>query len=604
MSGSPSKAYQVSFPRRLVLLVLIPVLITTVALSVGALIAITRASLRYIEQTDASSIRAVSGLALQIAERGFEELLASRLSRDSRMVETVKVDSVKRIGDLATRFPGIRIAVVDLDTPSVVASDGPGPDLVAAVAAPYSAAADAVWVEGPEPALARWEHFPFYRWAIVAYEPRSAMIREAEAIRRAAVPATVGAMAILVVAILIIFRRLVERRLNAVAELAARVGAGAYPEVDIERRDEIGMIREAFRDMVARLADQRAALDRAIESLTHREERFRRIVESTSAGYFRIDRSGIIRDVNQATAELFGFKHPNDLIGRQLEDFTSAARDPDYDQAVEQIDRGLTVHSAPLVGRTINGEPRYVAFSAVPVFEHGAHTGAEGFLIDTTRLREARIHLEQSLREKEVLLQEVHHRVRNNLNVVISLLHLQLGVSSPDQRAALHAIASRVMSIALAHSMVHEVGRYNAIDASEYIGRVASETVQNSGSRTPVLLDLELQRVDLSLDTAVTVGLLCTEAVMNVLRHAFGDRRDGSLRIVYRLTDRTHELTIADDGVGLECGRGRSSTCGLGLQVMDLLAQQLDGSMEIRSDGGTTVTVRFPDRQPVSANVL
>jgi PAS domain S-box-containing protein len=206
--------------------------------------------------------------------------------------------------------------------------------------------------------------------------------------------------------------------------------------------------------------------------------------------------------------------------------------------------------------------------------------------------------LRQSLQEKEVLLREVHHRVKNNLQVVSSLLHLQ-SLHTYDQASAemFQESQHRVRSMALVHERLYRSNDLAQVDFTEYVETLASSLFQSykiDGSR--INLETNVHEVRLAIDTAIPCGLLINELVSNCLKHAFVGRDQGRVRIELMAATKSEVLlSIADDGIGLAPGIAPGNAKTFGMQVIAALVDQLHGELEIRHNGGTEVRILFPE---------
>jgi PAS domain S-box-containing protein len=216
---------------------------------------------------------------------------------------------------------------------------------------------------------------------------------------------------------------------------------------------------------------------------------------------------------------------------------------------------------------------------------------------DITTKREAEQRLKASLYEKEVLLREVHHRVKNNLQVISTLLDLHATTESdPRVLAAFRDSQARVKSIALVHGMLCRTENLSRVDLRSYIG----DLVQNLASahalpQGEVKLEFQLGDVEMDLERAVPCGLIINELVANAFEHAFSDGRRGTIRVeLEREPDGTIRLSVADDGTGFPGVDQSGEQPTLGLRLVGLLARQLRGKIEEERGAGTRVTLRFP----------
>jgi two-component sensor histidine kinase len=211
-----------------------------------------------------------------------------------------------------------------------------------------------------------------------------------------------------------------------------------------------------------------------------------------------------------------------------------------------------------------------------------------GTLADISERRAAEDRLRGALREKEVLLREVHHRVKNNLQVVASLLGLQgRAAGEPRARELFEESAARVSSMAMAHEQLYRSADLSSIDFASYLRQLARHLSARAGRRD-IVVDLRAQPCTLSLEVAVPCGLICNELLSNAFRHAFPGGRSGSILLETGATpDGGLLLAVADDGVGFPDGFRPEEASSLGWRMISSLAHQLGGH------------IRIPSRSPV-----
>lgn len=211
----------------------------------------------------------------------------------------------------------------------------------------------------------------------------------------------------------------------------------------------------------------------------------------------------------------------------------------------------------------------------------------------TERVR-AEAKIKASLKEKEILLQEIHHRVKNNLQVISSLLNLQSqGIQDTKTLEIFQESQNRIRSMALIHEKLYRSQDLARVDFAEYIRNLASFLIRSYRSRA-VRLDLRAGDVFLSIDNAVPCGLIVNELISNALKHAFVDGREGEIRVILRqANDHQVQLIVGDNGVGLPTDVDYMNTGSLGLQLVDMLVQQLDGTLEIRNNVGAEFEITF-----------
>ena len=222
-----------------------------------------------------------------------------------------------------------------------------------------------------------------------------------------------------------------------------------------------------------------------------------------------------------------------------------------------------------------------------------------GISLDITEQVDAEDRAVQALADKEVLLKEVHHRVKNNLQVICSLLGMQAAaLNDPKSANALRDSQDRVQSMAMIHEMLYGSEMLADLDFSEYAERLLGELSTShglGGSRVRLRTDVSPLRI--SVDRAIPCGLILNELISNAMKYAFPDEREGEILISLTPCGAEHAvLGVADNGVGLPDGFALQNTRSLGLRIVNILARQLDGELLVHSHPGTRFEVRFPSR--------
>ncbi|MBU7029835.1 MAG: PAS domain-containing protein [Theionarchaea archaeon] len=230
--------------------------------------------------------------------------------------------------------------------------------------------------------------------------------------------------------------------------------------------------------------------------------------------------------------------------------------------------------------------------------ENGQVTHITGVMVDITERKRAEEKIKQSLHEKEVLLREIHHRVKNNLQVVSSLLNLQSEYVKDGQYKKMFGESqNRIQSMALIHEKLYQSENLAEIDFKEYIISLVNGLVRSyEVTADKVSLVIEVEDVSLGIDTAIPCGLIINELVSNSLKHAFPDRRKGEITIRLRSINDMIELVVCDNGVGIPDDIDLKTTESLGLDLVTTLAEyQLDGEITLDRSNGTAFTVTFKE---------
>jgi two-component sensor histidine kinase len=201
-----------------------------------------------------------------------------------------------------------------------------------------------------------------------------------------------------------------------------------------------------------------------------------------------------------------------------------------------------------------------------------------------------------SLREKEVLLKEIHHRVKNNLQVISSLLNLQARyLTDPAARAIFNQSQNRVQSIALVHERLYESADLSHVDFAKYVVVLLDNIFDTYGATNRGISKIiDIGDAKLTVDVAIPCGLIVNEVVTNALKHAFPDGRRGTVRVsLVEGPKDMLELTVQDDGVGIPADIDPRNTVSLGLDLVTTFADQLNAEVEVARVGGTSFRFRF-----------
>lgn len=205
--------------------------------------------------------------------------------------------------------------------------------------------------------------------------------------------------------------------------------------------------------------------------------------------------------------------------------------------------------------------------------------------------------LEIKMLESQLLLKEMHHRVKNNLQVISSILNLELAqIENPSVREAVQISQDRVKSMALIHQKLYQHNNQEAINAEDYLGTLAGNLVKSYGARPEhIRLDLELSPLLLDVDTAVPLGLIANELITNALKYAFPDpqSRGGCIKVTLFLDEEQQlVLQVIDNGVGMDAPHPTGMGTSFGGKLVNLLRLQLNGTQEIAPPPGTAITLR------------
>ncbi len=278
--------------------------------------------------------------------------------------------------------------------------------------------------------------------------------------------------------------------------------------------------------------------------------------------------------------EFYRIVHPEDVAG--VKEATNRTKEG----AITHLDYRILRHGSDV---------RHVTSKMKPTFDR-RHCVVEilGTILDITDRKEAEEKVRRSLREKDVLLKEIHHRVKNNMQIISSLLNLQAAsTADPSAREILSESRQRVRSMALIHETLYQSDNFSDIDLDEYIRRIVIPLF-HSYKRDDIGCSISVQPMKLTMDAAVPCGLIVNELVSNALKYAFPSGAAGTVSVSIAVDDgHTVLLDVCDDGIGMPSTVRPESVQTLGLQLVNSLVHQLEGSMQIDSHKGTHVHVAF-----------
>lgn len=333
---------------------------------------------------------------------------------------------------------------------------------------------------------------------------------------------------------------------------------------------------------------------RAEDALRESEEKFRVLAETSPTAIALIQGERFVY-VNQAAVRLTGYSE-EELLDMHFWELTHA----DFREMVRNI--GLARQRGEQVPKqyqtkiiTREGDARWVAVSGSTMDFEGKPAGIVTFM-DVTEAKLAEQRIQAALQEKEVLLKEIHHRVKNNLQIVSTLLDLQSeSIHDVDALRSFRECQNRIAAMALVHEQLYQTRNFSSIDFHGYIEGLTKH-LYRSYVMDPdrISLVVDAGNVLLGIDQAIPCGLMVNELVSNALKYAFPGDRHGTISIGFQSEEEGWIcLTVADNGVGLPSGTDFFATETLGLQLVRMLVRQLKGDIRLDTNQGTSFHIRF-----------
>lgn len=375
-------------------------------------------------------------------------------------------------------------------------------------------------------------------------------------------------------------------------------------KIRIDQEDEIGQLAKSFETMITNLKKITASRDELNYEISQRiktEQKYRNLYENAQIGMFQsrvVD--GKMIESNSRMAQIFGYESPEECISKYVakEHYV----DPSQRVAVVKLlkEKGEIINFQTQI-RLDNGTIKWIQFSGT-ISECGDLF--DGVAADITEQKNAEQKVRASLDEKEVLLKEIHHRVKNNLQMIQSLLSLQLNeIEDKKQKKALIDSNSRIKSMSLIHETLTQSEDVGKLDIRQYISDIISYlkkiyTQPEKNIDFSILVD----EIEMNLDQCISCGLIINELVSNSMKYAFSSRTGGRISLILKAQNPDlAELTVSDDGRGFETMKNIETYKSLGLRIVNVLVKgQLKGTIRIKNENGVSFIINFPINRPIN----
>ncbi|MFI5143989.1 MAG: sensor histidine kinase [Ignavibacteria bacterium] len=331
------------------------------------------------------------------------------------------------------------------------------------------------------------------------------------------------------------------------------------------------------------------------ETFSGNKPYFEQIFDSRSEAILILDEKNEIVNVNKGFEKMFQFSL-NEAIGRTPYDIIVPDKlVAESKDILDTLNNGLNINKET-TGKRKDGHLINVLITGNRLnLDNNLH-GKYLIYTDISGHKKSEEQIKASLMEKEVLLKEIHHRVKNNLQVVSSLLYLQSRkITDKDVESMFLNCQNRVKSISLIHEKLYQTNDLARIDFDKYIKSLVYHLFNSFGVKSEqVGLTVNSENIFLTMDTAIPCGLIINELVTNILKHAFPSNRKGEIKIeVSYHRNNKFTLLVADNGIGLPVDIDIENTDTLGFQLVQTLIKQLEASLEINRENGTEYIISF-----------
>lgn len=336
------------------------------------------------------------------------------------------------------------------------------------------------------------------------------------------------------------------------------------------------------------------ARKQAEEALRNSEEKFRTYIEMSPNGIFITDEKGKYIEVNSASSKVTGYSQ-DELLSMDIIDITS----PDSQEAAAKMFQNL-LNTGRSVGELgyihKNGETRYWVVNAASL----SPTRFLAFVYDTTERKKSEEQIQSLLREKEIILKEVHHRIKNNMSTINALLTLQSGQSKePVVISALNDATSRVQSMMVLYDKLYQSSNFIQASIKDYLSPLIDQIIKNFPAAIPITVKKNISDFVIDGKKLSSLGIIINELLTNAMKYAFLGRRDGFILVEAYLKPYSSGkaekvvLTIQDNGNSIPESIDFKNSTGFGLNLIGMMTKQMQGTLLIERNQGTKITLEF-----------
>ena len=334
----------------------------------------------------------------------------------------------------------------------------------------------------------------------------------------------------------------------------------------------------------------------AWKALQQSELKYRDLFENANDAIFILDSNSNYRDVNKKAVEVSGYQR-KELLKMNIYDMIPPEQHMRSKLEIQKLSKFGFYEK--FNGKFIRKDGRLmdVEVSSSAIKDGGQVIGSRDILRDITERKLNEEQIQKSLLEKEVLLKEVHHRVKNNMQIISSLLRLKSRYITDEKHLEIFEESqNRIISMSLVHEKLYKSSDFTNIDIKEYITELANTLLHSGkGSGSHIALKLVVDDVLLGVNAAVPFGLILNELLTNCIKHAFPDGGNGEIKIsLHEIDDGEIELIVSDNGVGIPEDIDVRKTDSLGLHLVTMLTeQQLKGELSLNRNNGTEFRIKF-----------
>ncbi len=318
------------------------------------------------------------------------------------------------------------------------------------------------------------------------------------------------------------------------------------------------------------------------------------IVEGSDDAIYSKDLNGIVLSWNPGAEKIFGYT-PDEIIGKPVATLTAPGKENQVPEILEQLRAGKRIDHFETERRQKNGTLINVSLTISPVRDDsGKIIAASSIAKDITKQKQAAKLIEAQLQEKQILLQEIHHRVKNNLQLVASLLELRSRGMEKQGKSAFNDSIGRIRSMALLHEKMYGSNVLGTVNFAEYVKSLFEPLAENLSKDIPINFVVDSDHFMLDLNRAIPLGLILNELLTNSLKHAFNSSESPQISVKIRTNMDKVSMVVADNGAGLPAGMDLFKSESFGFKIVRLLIEQIEGQIKVQNANGTVYEITLP----------
>lgn len=357
----------------------------------------------------------------------------------------------------------------------------------------------------------------------------------------------------------------------------------------IDEQDEVSKVMMLVEDITKEKQVENA--------LISSEEKYRNLVEASHDIIWRMDTNGVLTFMNNACEAILGYTS-EELVNTSFKEYINPEKLDETIDIHNRVKSGESIENFPLKMITKDGEDRYLIGTAYPIRnKNGEIFGASGTATDITNIKNYQNELEKSLEEKEILIREIHHRVKNNLAVISGLFALQaMRIEDESVLSILKESQSRIKSIATIHEKLYQNDLFSSIHMKDYFQELINEIAGTYSRRDrDITTEIIGDNITLNVNQAVPFGILANELIINAYKYAFSVKEKGTISLILNKENDKFIFTLKDNGEGLPEDFDIDNLDSLGMTLVKTLVAQLNAkfSWDSKSGEGVAFTVEF-----------